>query len=244
MNGNLKLNKNAPRDKNGKCKEGFAQHFHSSKQLSRKIGGTVGYLIYSFMLDNVGGEFKFTIKSFQANFEDANFSESRISRALNKLINAGLIIRKRLPSKGMQAQYQYQLNEISTKTQLDVTEINKQPKQNTAAFKCENKLIDDDFTADEIEEAINAGKQGMTTTRQMTKTGPPNEKQQHIIEICKNASVYDRAEQEKVISSCREYYREHQSFPNDDLITEYANNIPKNYTLTEKSFHQQSANFR
>lgn len=243
MSGNIKLNKNAPRDNAGRLQGEFSQHNHNAKRLAREAGGTVGYLLYSFMLDSAGGEFNFTIGNFIAMFSDMNFSESRVSRALKALINAGLITQEKLPkNKGNRPQYRYQVNEVNTKIQ--------QADSNTTP------ILDDDFSASGIEAAIMADNT-QEPKEEIQPAEPPKavkqesikstsnaeKRKQKIFQICQDQGAFSQVAKSKVLECCCRYYRENKTAADDSLIKKFANIISENSTLDVATIYQRAMSF-
>ena len=215
MNANIKLNKNAPRDGAGRLQGEFSQHNHHAKRLAREAGGTVGYLLYSFMLDSAGGEFNFTITNFIAMFSDMKFSKSQVGRALKALENVGLLSKALSGYQGKQPQYLYEVNEISTKLQ-------------TTAIDTKN--FDGDFSAAEIETAIDAT-QKFNVGHQYTD---------RISVICQNDGLTERKAQEKIVECCAQYQRDNGRYPQFPLISKFINIIREDYAMSVTEIYQKA----
>lgn len=239
--GNIQLVKNAPRDKAGKRTGRFSQPDQSINTLAAEIGFDA-YCIYHFMLNNAGGNFWYTAKALASVFQDDKISERRIKTAITKLCNAGLIAKEKqgyeIGTSGKpRPKYLYKVYEISTKIQ---------PKTEPVG-----QLLDNDFSAAEIDAAVNAFDDLATkavkselpnvTPPKMAKRKPASgdDYRAHILQICISEQLFNQKAQSKVVTCCRAYYAEKKQYADDSLIRQFANRFSENSDLTIQKVYDE-----
>lgn len=248
-NGNIKLNKNAPRDKNGKRQGKFSQHDHAENDIARTMDfKTLG--IYAFLLNNAGGNFKCTAQNLVAVSRGSKLKDSKANRILNKLVNAGWLERIKIGQDGKCPVYEYRVNEISTKLQAA-----EQPAPTTstqAATLSPAQQIDmSDFSADELSQLAAGAATAHITPAQKAPApipSPPitptvkqngDEYKQRVFFICKSNGAFSQTAKEKVIECCRKYYTETKQFADDDLIARFANRFSENSEQSAATVYRQ-----
>lgn len=224
-NGNIKLNKSAPRDKNGKRRGGFSQHDHLENDIARTMDfETLG--IYAFLLNNAGGNFRCTAKNLIAVSPGSKLNDSKASRILNKLINAGWLERIKVGQNGKCPVYEYRVCEVSTKLQAA-----KQPAPTTrtqAGTLSPAPAIDtSDFSVDEIEVAAASDNYQDAEKAPAPIPSPPITEtvKQHIENLCIKNGLYAPWLTDKVQACCIMWQKEHNEYANDSLIIRFIDQL-------------------
>lgn len=233
--GNILLEKNATRDKEGKRQGNFSQVDHSINAIAANIGFDA-YGIYHFLLNNAGGNFWYTAKALAGVFKKDQLSEDRIKRAINKLCKAGLLQREKLGYEGRRPLYNYHVYEVSTKTEQ------KDRQQLSAAVTCLH-IDNSDFSVDEIEQAAQqpsppipqanktrvkqssvapAVQKAPVHTASLPITAQVQAREQHIFNICHREGVFSQLAKSKVKQCCAMWRNEKHCPANDDLISTFA----------------------
>lgn len=238
--GNIILIKNAPRNNDGKRKGEFAQHDHLENSIARKMDyETLG--IYTFLLNNAGGNFRCTVKNIIAVSPASKLNESKVHRILNKLIRAGWLEKVKTGYDGQQPVYEYHIYEVSTKLQATEQTV---PAHSTQAATLSPTVDMSDFSPTEIKQTIAdtakapapIASPSLFTTEQTapthstkaTKKQSGDEYKQRVFSICQSRGAFSQAAQNKVIECCRKYYTETKQFANDDLIAHFAGRFSEN----------------
>lgn len=245
--GNITLVKNAPRDKNGKRIGRFSQHDHLENSIARKMDfETLG--IYSFLLNNAGGNFRCTVKNIIAVSPASELNESKVHRILNKLIRAGWLEKVKIGYDGQHPVYEYHIYEVSPKLQAAEQPA---PTTSTQAATFPPAIDTSDFSPAEIEQAISTTAKApariaspslfITADTAEENTSKPeaqsakvskkqsgDEYKQHVFNICQSKGAFSQTAKDKVIKCCRKYYTETKQFADDDLIAQFANRFSEN----------------
>lgn len=249
--GNILLEKNAARDKDGKRQGNFSIVDQSINALAAEIGFDA-YCIYHFLLNNAGGRFWYTAKALAGVFKKDQLSEDRIKRAINKLCKAGLLYREKLGYEGQRPLYSYHVYEVSTKT-AKMTEKQDRSQQLSTAAACP-RIDNSDFSVDEIEQAATGTrnyhasskqqqpltlpiqqdnkarvKQGNTIRATQKAPAPTTSpliaaqaREQHIFDICHDKGAFSQLAKKKVKDCCTMWKNEKHCPADDRLIGTFA----------------------
>lgn len=248
-NGNIKLNKNAPRDKNGKRQGNFSQHDHAENDIARSIDfETLG--VYAFLLNNAGGNFKCTAQNLVAVSRGSKLKDSKANRILNKLVNAGWLERIKIGQDGKCPVYEYHVNEISTKLQAA-----EQPAPTTstqAGTLSPAQQIDmSDFSEDELAQIPAGAATAHIAPAQKAPApipSPPitptvkqngDEYKQRVFSICQSNGAFSKTAKEKVLECCRMWYSGQRKYADDNLIGKFASRFSEDSGQSVATVYRQ-----
>lgn len=227
-NGNIKLNKNAPRDKNGK-RQGFTMSDNATREQLRKIGLT-DYLVYDFLLEKAGSNFRVTVDKIVEAY-NGKLSADQVKRALRVLEKDGFISKRKIGYNGKTPSWEYTVYEVCTKLQAAAQPA---PATSTQADSLAPSQIDmSDFSPAELKQAAAGAATANITPVQKAPAPIPSSPitptvKEHIKELCVQNNLFAPWLQEKIQGCCAKWQAERNEYANDSMIVLFIDQLAQN----------------
>lgn len=225
-NGNVPLDKNAPRDKNGKRQGKFTQSDNATRERLRKIGITE-YLVYDFLLEKAGSTFYVTVDKIVEAY-NGKLSADQVKRALRVLEKEGFISKRKIGYNGKTPSWEYTVYEVCTKLQAAAQPA---PATSTQADSFAPSQIDmSDFSPAELKQAAAGAATANITPVQKAPAPIPSPPitptvKEHIKELCMQNKLFAPWLQEKIQACCEKWQQEHNECVNDSAAVQFIDQL-------------------